>query len=952
MGQRLNYDWTVRTKVNLEQCLEAWYYFAGVPLCDVADHRCSALRYLYSFFSLVDLVTILPLFIDIATGHLHEILQSFQFLRVLRVIRILRLSRVLHYFKNEVTKYTFKAFIVVFTFIIVLAGFYMNIETNPSSVPSGKPLKFHQTVYFLVVTLATVGYGDIYPSTALGQVTITLALSIGAGVLIPYHVSKLMEKLQQDSPFLRNLSSTGVTGHVFYCGEFSFSHFMDFLSEFYHERHGRLKKEVVLLCPNPPDDKLKSLLLHPFYKKRIIYLQGSPLFEQDLERTKLMKADACFIAMPPSWNRGDTDNVLCSYAVKSMNKNLNVFSNLVSSKNKNKAPFLKGTICMEEFRGAILAQSIICPGYNVFFSNLFTSRNIPNIVQVKWLTEYYYGCNNSIFVLKVPDFLVGETLTDVILSMYYGNGSLLIGLFIPTEGVAGRGKFYLNPSGATVITKNMSMAVISHTYFKSSTTSKDMLADQSDRRSTFTYKIAKFFNKLTVPDLHLLNNHDDQHVQQENQLVINESLSTFIRGTASSKTANQQTKQRYVTNQLSAQHKKPITELADQELFELKEEVEEFTQKDLVKNLCLTEYGGDWIALLSDVSQQKTNDPKIDKIQERIKFIIDKHSLLTFTLHGKYNQTKDGSREMKKHMLIVTKSMKGLELLLHHIRLPYVTSIKASNSYSGRVQPIVVLYKEEPEDESWYDTVKTLPLIAFIKGSASNQNDLNKCSARSAETIIITSNPYDQCDTTQIDSFTLMSYVDIVKVNNTAKIITELIHEPNIRFLEKNMKNLGGSKLQSYLQTNKNRDIKPEFFYTPHYASGRVNTYTVLDSLMVQAHYNDDITTIAKELAFGVNGLYQNHHSLGLSNQMTNEDSKCYSRMLKIPSMYHGRTYGELMKNFLQQKNILVVGLFRSKDPMGAPLPYIFTCPHPTTILHENDKVFVFSINDITNEYN
>ncbi|GAM21221.1 hypothetical protein SAMD00019534_043960 [Acytostelium subglobosum LB1] len=882
------------------------------------------LRYLFSFFSIVDLITIFPLLIDIVQGNVHNILRSFQFLRVLRVLRILRLSRVLHYFKNEVAKYTFKAFIVVFTFIIVLAGFYMNIETNPGS---NKPLQFHQTVYFLVVTLATVGYGDIYPTTALGQVTITLALSIGAGVLIPYHVSKLMEKLQQDSPFMRNLSSTGVSGHVFYCGDFSFTHFVDFLAEFYHERHGRLKKEIVLLCPNPPDDKLKSLLLNPFYKKRLIYLQGSPLFEQDLDRTKLTKADSCFIATPPSWQiQGDTDNILCSYAVRSLNKNLNIYSNLISSKNKNKATFLRGTMCMEEFRGAMLAQSIICPGYNVFFANLFTSRIIPSIVQVKWLTEYYYGCNNSIFTIKVPDFLVGLALTDVILSLYFGSACMLIGLFIPKDSSEIKGRFYLNPPGTTIMSQSMTMVLISHNVLKTTTEAKEMRSEINE--NTFTRRVGRFLNRLAAPDLELLVDEDDH---QEQDQIINESLRSFIRDTSRSK----KPKPAIILQ-------KRIAELDKQGIFELREEVEdELTPKDLIKNLCIAEYGGDWIAFLSDLSSQKTNDPHIEKIHERIKFIIDKHSLLTFTLHGKYNQ--DGAKQMKKHLLIVTKSLKGLELLIHHIRLPYVTSL-TSKTTKGRIQPIVVLYKEEPEGgESWFDTTKQLPLIAYIKGTASNQSDLNKCGAKNAETIIITSNPYEKCDQTQIDSFTLMSYVDIAKVNSSAKIITELLHEPNIRFLEKDMVRGGASKLQTYLQANKNRDIKPDYFQTPNFANGCVNTYAVLDSLMVQAHYNEDITTVAKELAFGVNGLYQNHHVLGLNNLMTNEESKCYSQLLPIPQSYHERNFGELVKNYLLQQNILIVGLFRSKEPMGAPMPYVYTCPHPTTILHENDRMIAFS---------
>lgn len=103
------------------------------------------LRYIYSFFSLVDLITVLPIYDDLMRGvFFSRELYTFQFLRVLRVVRILRVNRILHLFSSgkyflifssllmlhpEITRYFFKAFVTIFTFILVVAGFYMNIES-------------------------------------------------------------------------------------------------------------------------------------------------------------------------------------------------------------------------------------------------------------------------------------------------------------------------------------------------------------------------------------------------------------------------------------------------------------------------------------------------------------------------------------------------------------------------------------------------------------------------------------------------------------------------------------------------------------------------------------------------------------------------------------------------------------------------------------------------------
>ncbi|EGC30996.1 hypothetical protein DICPUDRAFT_40636, partial [Dictyostelium purpureum] len=883
----------------------------------------------------------------------------------------------------EVTKYTFKAFIVVFSFILVLAGFYMNIEINPN----GNPLQFHETIYFLVITLATVGYGDIYPSTALGQITITLALTIGAGVLIPYHISKLMEKLQQDSPFLRNLSSSSITGHVILCGDISISHLLDFLAEFYHERYGKLKKELVILSPKAPDDRIKSLLLHPFYKNRLIYLQGSPLFEQDLQRTKLSKAEAVFVSLPSAWDSSDTDSILCSYAVKSQIKSLKVFSHLVSSKNRNKSPFLKGSIYIEEFRCAMLAQSVVCPGYNILFSNLFTSRTIPNMVSEKWLSEYFYGSNHSIYIVKTPEFLVGENLTDVILSMYFGNGTLLIGLMLPQTAVVNNisgpaltssgtyiphlkqqkkvilpPKFVLNPCKNTTLTEDMQLVLISHTVNLStkqvSAEHTINFVDPNRKRyqefnednpiSTFLKNVNQFFSRLAVPDLELLINEVDTPKKETKDQVMNESLKTFIGSNKSKNSNNSSMNFRKDSMQgINISNPHSIDENLDQSIMEFNKdhEEDEYTSKELIKALCLSEYNGDWIALLSDISSQKTTNPKTEEILERIRLIIDKHSLMTFTTHGKFGKGKKGS-SMKGHMLIICKSLKGLDLFLHHLRLPYISSIKTNTMAKSGVQPIVVLYQDEP-DESWFATVKTLPLIAFIKGSSSNNVDLDKCGAKHAETIIITSDPYNSSKEqgNLEDSFTLMSYVDVIKINKNAKITVELVHEPNIRFLEdKKIQACGSNKrFHNYLQANQEKTfLKPEFFSAPHYASGNVSTFTVLDSLLCQSHNNEYIRDVAHELAFGVNGLSQSYPTFGLSS-FVNNDSKCFSRLVGVPAIFHGKTYGELLKYFLQQKNLLVLGLYRSKEPMNSPAPYVFTCPHPTTKLYETDQAYVLS---------
>lgn len=138
------------------------------------------LRYALSFWGLIDLIAWLPsvLLVTGATAaiRLVRLLQVFRVLKIMRYSRALRrLGRAFHESRDELAVFFFVAF-----FLLYLAAVGIYFFENPeqpqafSSVPA--------SLWWAVVTLTTVGYGDVVPVTVGGRIFTTLVLFLGMGV--------------------------------------------------------------------------------------------------------------------------------------------------------------------------------------------------------------------------------------------------------------------------------------------------------------------------------------------------------------------------------------------------------------------------------------------------------------------------------------------------------------------------------------------------------------------------------------------------------------------------------------------------------------------------------------------------------------------------------------------------------------------------------------------------
>ena len=162
-----------------------WGFTALFAIEYVVRLYCSPkpLRYAFSFFGLIDLLAILP-------GILALFYADAQYLLIIRVIRMLRIFRVLklspylkqaHYLMEALrgSKQKIIVFLVTVSTLVTVFGTLMYVIEGPehgfTSIPKG--------IYWAIVTLTTVGYGDVYPITSLGRFCAGLTAITGVCII-------------------------------------------------------------------------------------------------------------------------------------------------------------------------------------------------------------------------------------------------------------------------------------------------------------------------------------------------------------------------------------------------------------------------------------------------------------------------------------------------------------------------------------------------------------------------------------------------------------------------------------------------------------------------------------------------------------------------------------------------------------------------------------------------
>lgn len=163
----------------------------------------SAFKFIFSFHGIIDLLAILPFYLPMLIKTDLRFLRALRLTRILRILKMNRYNNWLHIITEVINdKKQPLAITVFFAFIILVISsflmYFLEGEAQPEAFPN-IPAAF----WWAIATLTTVGYGDIYPITAMGKLVSGIIAFLGIGIIaLPTGLISVgfMDKVESSKP--------------------------------------------------------------------------------------------------------------------------------------------------------------------------------------------------------------------------------------------------------------------------------------------------------------------------------------------------------------------------------------------------------------------------------------------------------------------------------------------------------------------------------------------------------------------------------------------------------------------------------------------------------------------------------------------------------------------------------------------------------------------------------
>ncbi|XP_073209312.1 calcium-activated potassium channel subunit alpha-1 isoform X15 [Lepidochelys kempii] len=371
--------------------------------------------------SVVDFFTVPPVFVSVYLN------RSWLGLRFLRALRLIQFSEILQFLNILKTSNSIKLVNLCSIFIstwLTAAGFIHLVENSGDpweNFQNNQPLTYWECVYLLMVTMSTVGYGDVYAKTTLGRLFMVFFILGGLAMFASY-VPEIIELIGNRKKYGGSYSAVSGRKHIVVCGHITLESVSNFLKDFLHKDRDDVNVEIVFLHNISPNLELEALFKRHF--TQVEFYQGSVLNPHDLARVKIESADACLIlankycADPDA---EDASNIMRVISIKNYHPKIRIITQMLQY--HNKAHLLNipswnwkegdDAICLAELKLGFIAQSCLAPGLSTMLANLFSMRSFIKIEEDTWQKYYLEGVSNEMYTEYLSSAFVGLSFPAV-----------------------------------------------------------------------------------------------------------------------------------------------------------------------------------------------------------------------------------------------------------------------------------------------------------------------------------------------------------------------------------------------------------------------------------------------------------------------------------------------------------------------------------------------------------
>ncbi|XP_041866139.1 calcium-activated potassium channel subunit alpha-1a isoform X5 [Melanotaenia boesemani] len=873
--------------------------------------------------SVVDFFTVPPVFVSVYLN------RSWLGLRFLRALRLIQFSEILQFLNILKTSNSIKLVNLCSIFIstwLTAAGFIHLVENSGDpweNFQNSQSLSYWECVYLLMVTMSTVGYGDVYAKTTLGRLFMVFFI-LGGLAMFARYVPEIAALILNRKKYGGSYNSTRGRKHIVVCGHITLESVSNFLKDFLHKDRDDVNVEIVFLHNISPNLELEALFKRHF--TQVEFYQGSVLNPHDLARVKIESADACLIlankycADPDA---EDASNIMRVISIKNYHPKIRIITQMLQY--HNKAHLLNipswnwkegdDAICLAELKAGFIAQSCLAQGLSTMLANLFSMRSFIEIEEDTWQKYYLEGVANEMYTEYLSSAFVGLSFPTVCELCYVKLKLLLIAIEYKSEQRESRSRkrILINPGN--------------HVKMQEGTLGFFIASDAKEVKRAFFYCKA-CHDDITDPKR--IKKCGCKRIEDEHPSTLSPKKKQRNGGMRNSPNCSPKMMSRH----------DPLLIPGNEQIENMDMNVKRYDSTGMFH----------WCP-----------SKDIEKV------ILTRSEASMTVLSG--------------HVVVcifgdVTSALVGLRNL--------VMPLRASNFHYHELKPIVFVGSLDYLRREW-ETLHNFPKVSILPGTplsradlravninlcdmcvilSANQNNIEDASLQDKECILaslnIKSMQFDDSigvlqansqgftppgmDRSSPDSSPVHGFVRQASVTTGSNIpiITELVNDSNVQFLDQ----------------DDDDDPDTELYLTQPFACGTAFAVSVLDSLMSATYFNDNILTLIRTLVTGgatpeLEALLAEENALrgGYSTPQTlaNRD-RCRVAQLALydgpfADLGDGGCYGDLFCKALKTYNMLCFGIYRLRDahlsaPSQCTKRYVITNPPYEFELVPTDLIF------------